>query len=154
MGAQAGTEGLLWEAFFARVGNESWLAAKSLMDLDRYGVVSGDASQWIRPSKKDGHRDEAGEWQRDLQLDWPAWVAHVDRHGRGWSTTQWHLFDIVAGLTTGRPFNIVGVLDRMGDWEPDVWRILVEWGTGGNNRDVPGRCAAVARTGPAMGLFG
>jgi hypothetical protein len=33
----------------------------------------------------------------------------------------------------------------MGTWENGVWQILTEWGTGGDNREVPGRCAVVLR---------
>lgn len=79
------------------------------------------------------------------ELNWRAWVADVDLRGRGWSSTEWRLFAVVAALTTGRPLTIVGVLDRRGSWEADVWRVLTEWGTGGDNRGNPGRSTAVRR---------
>jgi hypothetical protein len=37
-------------------------------------------------------------------------VANVEARGRGWSSTEWRMFEVVAGLTADRPFNIVGVL--------------------------------------------
>ncbi len=63
---------------------------------------------------------ESDTWIYDTTLDWEGWVADVDERGRDWSSTEWRLYDLVTGLTTGRPFNIVGVLDRMGSWEAGV----------------------------------
>lgn len=131
-----------WESFFATVGNQEWLTAKALLELNLFGAVRRDAERWLRHSKYDGHLDDSGTWQWAAELDWEAWVENVEEHGRGWCGSEWRLFEVVAGLTTGRPFNIVGVLDRMGESGAGVWRILAEWGTGGSNRDHAGPSTA------------
>jgi hypothetical protein len=120
-----------WEDYFARVGNEELLTAKALLTIDPHvDAVRRDAERWLRYSDTYYYRDEqSGTMRYDPVLDWDDWVNDVDTRGRGWSSGEWRMYDLVAGLTTGRPFNIVGVLDRMGSWKADVWRILTQWGT-------------------------
>lgn len=36
------------------------------------------------------------------------------------------------------------VMGYLGSWELDAWRILVAWGTGGNNREYQGRATVVS----------
>ena len=136
-----------WETLLSCVGSEEWLTAIALLNVDPHGVVRRNAEQWLRHASS-GHRElESDVWIYDTTLDWEGWVADVEERGRGWSSTEWRLYDLVAGLTTGRPFNIVGTLDRMGSWEAEVWRILTEWGTGGDNDSRPGRSTATRRAG-------
>lgn len=133
-----------WPDFWKQVGSEEWLAAKALLELDTYGTVRNDAGHHLAyPAQPYRTVNEDGERCWAIVMDWEGWVADVDEHGRGWSSTERRLFHLVAALTTGRPLNIIGVLDQMNSWEHDVWRILVDWGTGGNNRDRRGRSAVV-----------
>lgn len=83
---------------------------------------------------------DSGVFHPEALIDWEAWAEDYDREGRGWSSTEHRLAQLVAALTVrDRTMKISGVLDLMGSWERDVWRILVEWGTGGNQRDQRGR---------------
>ena len=127
-----------WEQYFNSVSNKEWLAAKALLETDPHRVVLRDAAHWILDSEVHGHLDESGEWVWELEMDWDAWVYDVEDRGRGWSGTEHRLFALVAALVTREPIPLVGVLDMMGSWEADVWRILTEWGTGGDNRRRPG----------------
>jgi hypothetical protein len=76
-------------------------------------------------------------------MDWLEWVADVQTRGRGWSSTENWLYQIVAALTGDQPLQLAGVLDNMGSWEHEVLDVLVQWATGGNNREFPGRLAVV-----------
>lgn len=113
-----------WDEIWSGIDGEAWLAAKALLELSP--TLQRDAMQWM---------------QAPPELDWDGWIGDVDTAGRGWSSTEHRLFDVVAALTATEPraVSLRGVLDAMGSWESEVWRVLVEWGTGGNNRDVPGR---------------
>ncbi|MFC7723614.1 hypothetical protein ACFQW6_00755 [Nocardioides sp. GCM10028917] len=117
-----------WERFFSRVHNKAWLAAKALLELDPNERVLRDAARWITEPRRDGHLADSGDWVWDLELDWDAWIADVDENGRAWSSSEHRLFEVAAALAVGRPFNIVGVLDRLGPWKFEAWRILTEWG--------------------------
>lgn len=136
-----------WDEYWARVGSEEYLAAKQLLELSS---IRYDAAQWL-------------EWHRDRQYDddgnyvglgdpwptlnWDAWIADYDETGRGWSSTEHRLFRIVAALVASdeRPFPMRETLGYLGSWETEVWRVLVDWGTGGNNRNLPGRATVTAR---------
>lgn len=124
---------LVWGRFWADVTDRDWLTAKALLEV--CAVVRRDAARWI----------EQGEY--GLVARWDDWIASVDKHGRGWSSTENRLFDLVSSLLASepRPVHLRDVLDSMGSWEPAVWRILVEWGSGGNNRDLPGRLTTAPR---------
>lgn len=118
-----------WEKYFSDVQNERWLVAKALLELDAHRTVQRDAARWITNSQREGHLTGSSDWIWDLELDWEAWVLDVDDCGRGWSGSEYRLFEVVAGLVVGRPFDMVGVLDRLGSWRVDAWRILAQWGT-------------------------
>jgi hypothetical protein len=137
--------GPTWKTLVESVNSEECPTAIALLNVDQHGVVRNDAERWLHHSSFGRLDLESGVWIFNTALDWEGWVADVDERGRAWSSTEWRLYDLVAGLTTGRPFNIVGVLDRMGSWEAEVWEILTEWGTGGDNNGCPGRSAAVRR---------
>lgn len=132
-----------WQEFWAEVGSEDWLTALALLELDDHQVLRRDLERFLTYAPSAGWRDAAGVWHRQPELDWDAWVANVEERGRGWSSTEARLFELVAGLTTGRPFNIVNVLGFLGSWELQMWRILTAWGTGGNNRDRASRATVV-----------
>lgn len=143
-----GLEG--WDEAWAEVGSEEWLAAKRLLELSS---LQYEAAHWIRNSR----HDRAGGI-----LDW---IADVDAEGRGWSSTEHRLFRVVAALvdpwperpdgpvgpyeatrgdgTVHRLVPLVHVFDSMGSWEHEFWQVMVQWGTGGNNRDYPGRLRVV-----------
>lgn len=118
-----------WEKYFSGVRNERWLVAKALLELDAHRTVQRDAARWVADSRQEGHLADSGDWIWELELDWDGWVADVDGRGRGWSGSEYRLFEVVAGLVAGRPFDMVGVLDGLGSWKVDAWRILAEWGT-------------------------
>ncbi len=128
-----------------RVGSEEWLAALALLDLSP--AVAEDAAGFTAWSRGDGRftytgegDDQVGTFHPGAEMDWEAWVAKVDSAGRGWSSTEMRLFELVAALTVaGRQVSLVGVLDRMGSWEGEVLSVLVQWASGGNNREYPGR---------------
>lgn len=132
-----------WDRYWDGIGNEAWLAARALLELSL--PLRRDAAQFIAPSRYNGVRDDDGTFHGHLELDWDAWVDDVERSGRGWSSTEHRLFRIVAGLVAGRPVHLAGVLDSMGSWQTETLRVLVEWATGGNNREHPGRATVVAR---------
>jgi hypothetical protein len=123
-----------WNAFWNGVSGEDWLAAKALLDLCPTPLRS-EARSWLRPDADGGGRG----W-----LDWDGWIADYDERGRGWSSTEHRLFAVIASLVDpDRPLALTRTLGYLGSWEGDVWRILTEWGTGGNNRDCPGRMTVV-----------
>lgn len=141
-----------WVAYWRNVGSEEWLTAKALLELSP--ALHGEAASWVAV---DGYRDGLR-----------AWIDDVDENGRGWSSTESRLYRLVAALidphpdadaprdawetsVDGRVRRVVPVsyfLELMGSWEGDVWRILTEWGTGGNNREHRGRYT-VTRTSPS-----
>jgi hypothetical protein len=146
MNMQPATARPTWQEYLDwlhRIGDPTLQAAVALLGVDPSGVVRLDAEHWLHYQASG--RDAAGGWVPDPGMDWQAWVVEVCRRGRGWSSTEWRLFDVVAGLATNRPFSLVGVLDRMGSWEAEVWRVLIEWGTGGDNAPLPGRSTARRR---------
>lgn len=116
-----------WEEFWRTVGSEEWLTAKALLELSP--AVQRDAARCL-----DDTDDERGPWQ--------AWVDDVETSGRGWSSTEARLYAVVASLTTGRPLDL-STLAYMGSWEIEVWAALVDWGTGGNNREHGGRARVI-----------
>lgn len=138
-----------WEAFWSRVGSEEWLTAKALLELSP--ALHREATSWIEQRGHDGLH---------------GWIRDVDENGRGWSSTEGRLFRLVAALVDPYPdqdvprgpweaptadggvrrvIPVSNFLELMGSWEGEVWRILTEWGTGGNNRQFPGRHTAVPR---------
>lgn len=123
-----------WEQAWEQIGSPDLLTAKALIEISP--ALRRDAEQWVAWSDTDG--------DRVADFDDEAWLADVDAQGRGWSSGESRLFAVVASLLDpDRSVRLRGVLDRMGSWETDVWRILVQWGTGGDNRDHPGRCTVI-----------
>ena len=127
------------------VGSESWLAAIALLDLSP--ALANDAARFTEWSRDGGRYSYAGEgesrestFEPDAEMDWDAWVADVDRAGRGWSSTEARLFELIAALVVdGRQVRLTGVLDALGSWQLPALDILVQWASGGNNRERPGR---------------
>lgn len=132
-----------WQEYWAGVGNEEWLAAKALLELEEHGGVRREVETWLAYDSAGDWYDEDGGWRSDPVLDWWAWVADVDARGRAWSGSEARLYQLVAGLTTGRPFNIVGVLDEMGSSQVEVLAVLVDWASGGNNHEHAGLARVV-----------
>lgn len=136
-----------WAAYWAGVGNEEYLTARALLDLS-YDVRTEVARHLSYvPEETEVEGDEVmvtgGYWR----LDWEAFAASLDATDDTrplFSSTGQRLARLVAALTADAPFDVCA-LTRMGSWETDVWRILVNWGTGGNNREYPGRATVVAR---------
>lgn len=136
-----------WDEYWARVGSEDFLAAKILLELSS---IRYDAEQWLewhQDKQFDDDGNPAGWSDPHPTLDWDAWVADYEETGRGWSSTEHRLFRIVAALVASdeRPFPMRETLGYLGSWETEVWRVLVNWGTGGNNREYPGRSTVVPR---------
>ena len=115
--------------------------------VDLSPALRADASQFLSwsttPVYDSDHWDAKQIGVRvtdEPEWDWEAWIASIDADGPGWSSTEWRLFRLVASvLDPERPMLLRGNLDQMGSWETEAWRILVNWGTGGNNREWPGR---------------
>ena len=133
------------------VGNESWLAALALLDLSP--AVADDAARFTSWSRDAGRytyegdgEDRVSTFHPNSEMDWLAWVADVDERGRGWSSTETRLYLVVAALTANQPLQLIGVLDRMGTWERQVLDVLVQWASGGNNRELPGRLAITGQS--------
>jgi len=56
--------------------------------------------------------DKVGTFHPSADIDWDAWVADVDEHGRGWSSTESRLFEVVAALVVDdRKLALTSVLD-------------------------------------------
>jgi hypothetical protein len=134
-----------------QVGSEEWLAALALLDLSP--AVANDAAGFTAWSRDSGRftytgegEDRVGTFHPQPEMDWETWVAKVDSAGCGWSSTEMRLFELVAALTVvGRRVSLVGVLDRMGSWVREVLGVLVQWASGGNNREYPGRVGIQAQ---------
>lgn len=127
-------------------GSEEWLAAFALLDLSP--TVAADAARFTEWARDDGQftydgegEDKVSTFHPSEQMDWEAWVASVEEQGRGWSSTESRLYQLIAALIADRPLKLPGVLDAMGSWEREVLDIVVQWASGGNNRDLPGRHA-------------
>lgn len=127
-----------WHEHSARVRSRAVSAAIAVLEVDPEGPVLRDASRWLEyESCRHGGEDCA--CRRRPALDWEGWARDVDAQGRGWSSGEFRLFEIAAGLGAGRPFRITDTLDALSQWEPRIWQILVTWGTGGDSREQPGR---------------
>lgn len=140
-----------WAEVWAQIGSEDMLAAKALIELS--GDLSSEAVTWVaydqRPvySSDDWDAVQVGVEQGEPVFLYEEWIADVDKNGRGWCSSASRLFPIVAALLDPeRTVNLRTTLGYgMGSWETEVWQILVNWGTGGNNREYPGRAKVVAR---------
>jgi len=133
-----------WNSYWADVGNERLLAAKALLELSP--TVRGAVAQWLRTDiepRFDDDGNEVGEAEY-INLDWDGWAADLESNGGPFSSTETNLAAVVAALTAGKPINLVQALECTGSWETQLWKVLVEWGTGGNNRDLPGRATVLA----------
>lgn len=68
------------------------------------------------------------EFDPDPYVDWDAWIDDVDANGRGWSTTEYRLFELTASLTStldrGVPITHMG---RLGSWQDEVWKVIKDW---------------------------
>lgn len=133
------------------VGSEEWLAALALLDLSH--AVGADAARFTVWSRDGGHYtyesdgdERVGTLHPDALMDWQAWTADVDEQDRGWSTTEWTLYELIAGLTTGRPLQLVGNLNSLGSWESDALGILINWASGGD-QSRPGRLTVISEGG-------
>lgn len=134
------------------VGNEEWLAALALLDLSP--TVAADAAQYTNWSRDSGRFTYAGDGAQrvsilhpDPEMDWIGWVADVENCSRGWSSTERRLYKLIAALTTDQPLLLAAVLDMLGSLEFEVLDVLVQWASGGNNREYPGRLAVTGLRG-------
>ena len=127
------------------VGSETWLAAIALLDLSP--ALANDAAQWAAWSRDGGHysydgdgQDRVATFHPNAEMDWDAWVNDVESMRRGWSSTEYRLFQLVAALVVDdREIRLPGVLDSLGSWQLPALNVLVQWASGGNNRERPGR---------------
>ena len=140
-----------WGQTWARIGSDDMLAAKALIELS--GDLKADAVTWLGYEQLPVYASDAwdaeriGTRQGDPIFLYEEWIADVEGRGRGWCSSAARLFEVVAALLDpDRTLNLRVTLGYgMGSWETDVWRILTEWGTGGNNRDRAGRLTVAAR---------
>lgn len=111
-----------WEQFWTTADNDRWLAAKRLLEVCG-GPVRHNAEQWLYW--------ETRNHPATPELDVHGWISDVDENGRGWSSTEGRIYNLVAALfEPGRTIDFVATLGSLGSWETEAWRILVEWGTG------------------------
>lgn len=134
----------LWNVYWAGIDNERLLAARALIDLS--STVRDDVARWLRTERQPVFNDDGDEvGEKDcVNLDWEGWAMDVEATGRPFSSTESNLAKLIAGLVADRPLKLSQVLEYTGSWETELWKVLVEWGTGGNNRDLPGRATVVA----------
>lgn len=140
-----------WDETWALIGSEDMLAAKALIELSH--DLRSEAATWLGYEQIVVYASEAwdaepvGTRQGDPIFLYEEWIADVEGKGRGWCSSAARLFEVVAALLDrDRTLNLRATLaSSMGSWETDVWRILTEWGTGGNNRDRAGRLSVAAR---------
>ncbi len=125
-------------------GSEEWQAGLALLALSP--ALTANAARFTTWSDGGGRYDYTGEGEERVAvftpnpgMDWAAWAADVDEHGRGWSSTEWRLFELIAGITVrDRRVSLTEVFN-LGSWEREALTIVVEWASGGNQRDRPGR---------------
>lgn len=129
------------------VGNEDWLAGLALLELaPALATDAGHYTEWSREGRHEEAPDGTRVFHPDPLMDWQAWVSDVDTAGRGWSSTEWRLFDVIAAIVIDdRPLRLRGTLDNLGSWEAAALGILVEWASGGNQREHPGRVTTMRR---------
>ena len=128
----------LWLEYWADIDNERLLAVGALLDLSN--TVREDVARWVRTEMSplfDDDGDEVGE-EECVVVDWHGWATDLEA-GRPFSSTETNLAKLVAALAADKPIKLAEVLEYTGSWETPLWTVLVEWGTGGNNRDLPGR---------------
>lgn len=136
-----------WAKYWSGVGNEEYLTVRALLELSYdVRVTVAQHLTWVPEETEvyDGEEYTTGGYWK---LDWDAFAASLDATDDTrplFSSTGERLARLVAALTTGSEFAVFD-LARMGSWETEVWQILVNWGTGGNNREYPGRAKVVAR---------
>lgn len=125
------------------VQNEEWLAALALVELSP-GLTAEIAAwcSWSRDSGRwtydDPNDPDASTFHPHAVVDWQAWAADVDEHGRGWSGTERRTAQLVMALTVGRPTPLVGVLDSLGSSQDEALDIIAAWVTGGEQKSRPG----------------
>jgi len=139
-----------WDETWASVRSEDMLAAKALIELS--SGLKSEAVTWLGYEQcpvyanNDVDAERIGYQPGGPIFLYQDWIADVDARGRGWCSTAARLFEVVAAvLDPDRTLNLRATLGYgLGSWETDAWRILTEWGTGGNNRDRAGRATVVA----------
>lgn len=130
---------------WAAVGSEEWLAALALLDLSpALAADAGRYTEWARVggtySYEGDGEDRVSTFHPNPVMAWDAWVADVDEQGRGWSTTEWQLFDLIAALVVDkRTVSLRDALRGLGSLERRALEVLVGWASGGNSRDRHGR---------------
>nr|VTP01991.1 hypothetical protein BIN_B_04321 [Mycobacterium riyadhense] len=132
-----------WTVYWRGVGSERLLAIGALLDLS--GTVREDVAKWLRPQREPLYSDDGDQVGEEeyFDIDWTGWAADFEANGRPFSSTETNLAKLVAALAADKPIKLAEVLEYTGSWETELWRVLVEWGTGGNNRDLPGRATVV-----------
>lgn len=116
-----------WDTYWARVNNETFLAARDLLELDTHRVLTRNAAHWLRFDDYAGWRDDDGNWHGEPEMDWEAWVQDVEERGRGWSSNEYRLFQVVAAFVAERPVQLVGVLDSLAEWRLPTLMIIARW---------------------------
>lgn len=117
-----------WGEYTAHVTHTDLTAAVAIIELDNWRQLQTDATRWLCYRETDRPH-----------LDWEAWINDVNERGRGWSSAQFRLFNLAVSLAEDTSIQITETLSSFGNWEPDAWRIMVAWGTGGDNRGHAGR---------------
>ncbi len=69
----------------------------------------------------------------------------VDLTGRGWSSTEWRLFNLVTAITIRERKVFLTEVFNLGSWERDALAVVVDWASGGNQAERPGRSTIAPR---------
>lgn len=109
---------VLWETYKQSLSDGSaYDSAVAILELLPQNPVLQEAMEQVRTDD-----------YRPPTLDWDAWIDSVERHGRGWSSGEWRLYDLAAALAGDRPVKLRGTLDSLGDLLQPVMHILYRWG--------------------------
>lgn len=134
----------------AFAGSEEWQAGLALLDL--CPGLALNAARFTEWSDHGGRYVPTGDgevqevvFHPDPLMDWEAWAADVDDAGRGWSSSEWRLFELIAGITIRERKVSLEEVFSFGSWEREALAIVVEWATGGNQGVQPGRYTIAPR---------
>lgn len=130
--------------------SEDWQAGFALLDL--CPVLAQDAARFTRWANAGGRFASTGEGDHEVVvfnpnplMDWDGWSGDVDLTGRGWSSTEWRLFNLVTAITIRERKVFLTEVFNLGSWERDALAVVVDWASGGNQAERPGRYTIAPR---------
>lgn len=115
-----------------RTGSRTVRATVALVTLSP--TLTRDAAHWCEWTGSgslipDPARPDLRVLDPDPWLDVEGWAADVDARGRGWSSGEWALWDLAAGVgVPGRRVDL-RALTTLGSWQVDALHVLTRWAT-------------------------